>query len=102
MSKPETVAEFLARGGKVHRAEYTPPPEDSTMLKHKPQFTTDLLSLGEAEFYFGEHRRKNVNPKQMAKFKKALDEAALPEHLVAIIDFKEEVVEPEVEADEVE
>lgn len=85
MAKVETVEEFLARGGKVTRVEYKEPPEESLIVKHKPQFTTDLVSLGEAEFYFGEHRGKPKVPKNLEKFNEALVAAALPENLVEII-----------------
>ena len=85
MVKVETVEEFLARGGTVTKVEYQEPPEESAIVKHKPQFTTDLVSLGEAEFYFGEHRGKPKVPNNLEKFTEALEAANLPQNIVDII-----------------
>lgn len=75
--KRETIAEFLARGGKITRL----PSADPT---HKPESIKSttaggpaiFLSLGEADLFYGEHK-----PKKAKKTKAAMDLSALPEEL---------------------
>lgn len=90
MPVKETVEQFVARGGKINKVEYQEPQEEAVILKHKPHFTTDLISLGEAEFYFGEHKSKQKTPKNLEKFKIALESAELPEKFVEIINATEQ------------
>jgi hypothetical protein len=77
MKKTETIAEFLARGGKITKvasAEPTVKPESirSTTAGGPAVF----LSLGEADLFYGEHKAKKAK-----KSKAPLDLSALPEEL---------------------
>jgi hypothetical protein len=76
--KTETLEEFMARGGKVTKV---PPPE--VTLKPEAVKSTSaggpaiLMTLGEADLYYGEHKKRKVK----AKPKQTLDVSALPPEL---------------------
>jgi len=77
MKKTETIAEFLARGGKITRVAT---PEPTTKPESIRSTTAGgpavFLSLGEADLFYGEHK-----PKKPKKSKAAMDLSALPEEL---------------------
>jgi len=80
----ESVEEFIKRGGTINRLPPVEVIEDPFTIKPKHQFTSDLLSLGEAEFFFGENRAKKSN-KNTEKFFSMLETSKVPKHLVDII-----------------
>lgn len=84
-NKAETVAEFLARGGiitKVDKQEYL---GDKHVMPARGAINHDHLSLGEAEFMYGEAvsrapRKKKAVP--TVDFNTAVDACKLPQHII--------------------
>lgn len=78
MKKTETIAEFLARGGKITRVAS---PEPTTKPESIKSTTAGgpavFLTLGEAELFYGERKLKKVKKTKTA----AIDLSALPEEL---------------------
>jgi hypothetical protein len=81
MKKTETVAEFIARGGKITRV----PPRDHTakiesIKSSNANGPAVLLTMDEADLYYGEHKQKKVKKKSSAG-RDVIDLSALPEEL---------------------
>jgi len=78
MKKTETIAEFLARGGKITRVAA---PEPTTKPESIKSTTAGgpavFLTLGEAELFYGERKPKKAKKTKAA----AIDLSALPEEL---------------------
>jgi hypothetical protein len=77
MKKTETVAEFLAKGGKITII----PPVQPTVKTESIKSTSNggpaiIMSMGEADLYYGEHKAKK--PKKATA---PIDLSALPEAL---------------------
>ena len=77
IKKTETIAEFLARGGKITKLA---PSETATKSESiKPTSAGGpavFLTFGEADLFYGEHKVKKAK-----KSKATMDLSALPEEL---------------------
>lgn len=86
MTKKETVEEFLARGGKVTIVPPVAPSEDTHIMPTKTQVDFDIVSLGDAEYMFGESRTKKVKTikKRVSDedFKSMVDNSGLPASII--------------------
>lgn len=93
MKKTETIAEFLARGGKITRI---PTPEPTTKTECIKSSSANgpavFISYGEADLFYGEHKAKKAK-----KAKPAFNVADLPEALRK--KFVDEVVNGQEEDD---
>ncbi len=74
-SKTETIEEFLARGGKITKVEYKQPELKEHITRQTSGGPATILSLGEAELFYGEAKAKK------AITKNKVDMSALPEAL---------------------
>jgi hypothetical protein len=79
MKKTETIAEFLARGGSIQVIPAAQPKVKAETIKS----TTGggpvvMMSMGEADLYYGESKAKAKKPKKPIE---RLDLSALPEAL---------------------
>lgn len=78
IKKTESIAEFLARGGKITRVAS---PEPTTKPESIKSTTASgpavFLSLGEAELFYGERKAKKAKKAKAP----AIDLSALPEEL---------------------
>jgi hypothetical protein len=78
MSKTETVAEFLARGGEITKLPAKEPQVKPEAVKStKNGGPAVIMSMGEADLYYGEAKKK----KEKKKKKETIDINALPEEL---------------------
>ena len=96
MKKTETIAEFLARGGSIQII----PPNQPTIKADSIKSTTNagpanLMSMDEADLYFGEHKAKKPR-----KATSTIDLSALPEALRK--KYVDEVISASKEEDEEE
>lgn len=89
-SQKETIEQFLKRGGKVntfkvgqHKRFSNFQEKDTDTMQVKQGYSIDLLSLGDAEFWFGEHKTKKKKQKQ--DIYKMLEISDIPQHLIEII-----------------
>lgn len=77
IKKTETIAEFLARGGKITRIASPEPIHKAESIRSTVAAGPAVfLSLGEADLFYGEHKVKKAK-----KSKATMDLSALPEEL---------------------
>lgn len=76
--KTETLAEFLARGGKITKVA---PPEPTTKSESIKSTSNGgpavIMTMDQADLYYGEHKQR----KSKAKPKPTIDLSALPPEL---------------------
>jgi hypothetical protein len=76
--KKETLAEYLARGGKITKCPpYDPRPKQDSVRSTVPAGPANIMTLDEADLFFGEKKARKVK----AKSKPTIDLAALPPEL---------------------
>jgi hypothetical protein len=61
LMKTETVAEFLARGGKIEKVETVQQSPDKNAVSGVPKTLLDLRSLGEAEELYISPKKRKIN-----------------------------------------
>lgn len=76
--KTESVAEFLARGGKITKV----PTPQVTQKTESVKSTASggpavIMTMGEADLFYGEHKPRKVKKKSVSR----IDLSALPEEL---------------------
>lgn len=76
--KRETIAEFLARGGKITKVPLMEIKSKQDSLKASKSGPAILMSLEEADLYYGEQRARNLKVK---KKEQTIDISLLPEEL---------------------
>jgi len=77
-NKKETVAEFLARGGKITRVPTpTPTTKVETIKSTKGGGPATIVTMDEADLYHGESKKKKAKKKVL----NTIDISALPEAL---------------------
>lgn len=83
MKRTETVAEFLARGGKILSvpANVSAVKQDSIKSNSNNSGVAVIMSLEEADLFYGEHKARKAKKKVSASTKSAIDISALPEEL---------------------
>ena len=97
MKKTESVAEFLARGGKINRVEATIPVVKLDSVKSTSSGgPAIIMTMGQADLYYGEIKVKK--PKK--KTGSTLDLSALPPELRK--KYVDEVINDEAEEDDEE
>jgi hypothetical protein len=76
----ETIEEFLARGGQIIKVPAHVPKEvDQTSVNSTTVAgPANILTLGEADLFYGEVKKKRIRKNPVAK-KPAIDFSALPE-----------------------
>ena len=78
MKKTETIAEFLARGGKITKV-----PPQAHLAKEQVKSTNPgpavIITMGEADLFYGEQKAGRKAVKKKAKA--TIDLSALPEEL---------------------
>lgn len=93
MKKTETIAEFLARGGKITRVPTQEPTAKTECIKSSSTGgPTAFISYGEADLFYGEHKAKKAK-----KAKPTFNVADLPEALRK--KFVDEVINGQEEDD---
>jgi hypothetical protein len=87
--KTETIQEFLARGGKITKLEFKQHEAKEQVTRQAPGGPANILSLDEADLFFGEAKVKKTKPKPN------IDLSALPPELKAkfIAKLSEEIEE---------
>jgi hypothetical protein len=92
--KKETIAEFLARGGSITKVLSQEPVFKTEPVKRSaPNGPAVIMSMGEADLYYGEYKPKKVKKKS----KSTIDISALPEELR--IKYIDEVINGQKETD---
>ena len=77
MKKTESIAEFLARGGKINIVPANPPTVKSDSIKSTTNGgPVTIISMEEADLYHGEFK-----PRKAKKTASTIDLSALPEAL---------------------
>jgi hypothetical protein len=76
-TKRETVEEFLARGGKITKCSYKEPELKNKVISTSNAGPAVILTLSEADLFFGETKVKKKAAKPVAK----VDINMLPEAL---------------------
>jgi hypothetical protein len=93
--KTETIAEFLARGGKITKVAEDPPAVKAESIKSTSSGgPAVIMSMGEADLYYGEHKPR----KAKAKAKSTMDLSALPPELRK--KYVDDIINVNKEADE--
>ena len=77
--KIETIAEYLARGGKITICPTVKPKEGEKICRKSPGGPATILNFDEADLFYGESRTKKTTTKPKSKLR--IDLSLLPESL---------------------
>lgn len=83
-SKVETIEEFLARGGQITKVDKQEYQGDKHVVPARGTINHDLMSLGDAEFMYGEAVSRAPRKKKevvAVDFNTAVDACKLPAHI---------------------
>jgi len=78
-TKTESLQEFMARGGKITKVDYHDPIVNKQKTNPAPNGPAIILSLAEADLFYGEARAKKKVTKPKSSLK--IDVNMLPESL---------------------
>jgi hypothetical protein len=84
MSKKETVEEFLARGGKITKVEYSEPSVKETVNSAPTSGYSSIMTYDSADLYYGDPKKTSAPRESVAaKSKKQpnIDFSVLPPEL---------------------
>jgi hypothetical protein len=83
MSKKETVEEFLARGGKITKVEYSEPNVKEIVNSAPTSGYSSIMTYDSADLYYGDPKKTSASRESTTKSKKQpnIDFSVLPPEL---------------------
>lgn len=79
--KKETVEEFLARGGRITKVQYSQPEIKETIGTAPASGHSSLMTYDAADLYYGEAKRSAATKAVKSKKHPSIDFSALPPEL---------------------